>query len=89
MRMRVDGIPNQAEGWPLIKQRYFWNQEGRQRASIHSELRRFGRGKMRKSSYWTTSIFSMKYEELKLKGTREGFKRLEQIGEGMKLSLEK
>lgn len=81
--------PKASRGWPLIKQRYFWNQEGRQRASIHLELKRFGRGEMRKSSYWTASTFSMKYKELKLKGNREGFKRLEQIGEGSKLSLER
>lgn len=41
-------------------------------------------GQMRKSPYWIAYIFSMKYEELK--GKRM-FKRLERVGEGVKLSF--
>lgn len=42
---------------------------------------------MRKRSYWLASIFPMKHGEVKVKGNREGFKRLEMVRECVKVSF--
>lgn len=71
MRMRVGGIPGQAEGWPLIRTEILLWEAGRQAESLRSfGTQQIWQGEMRKSSYWIASIFSRTYEELEVKEQR-------------------